>query len=108
MRYHGAYVGFPKIRGTILGVPVRRTIDSILGSILGFPYFGKLPHRHTVLIRAIWRAGLGSAEVTPLPAITTVTFFVATCILCLISQVLHKPKDFIPRQYGSLKEVMQH
>ena len=32
--------GFPKIRGTLLGVP----IISILGSTLGSPYFGKLPY----------------------------------------------------------------
>ena len=31
--------GFPKIRGTILGVPIIRTIYSILGSILGSPPF---------------------------------------------------------------------
>ena len=34
--------GFPKIRGTLLGVPIIR-INSILGSILGSPYLGKLP-----------------------------------------------------------------
>ena len=34
--------GFPKIRGTFLGVPIIRI--SILGSILGSPYFGKLPY----------------------------------------------------------------
>ena len=34
--------GFPKSRGTILGVPIIRNY-SILGSILGSPYFGKLP-----------------------------------------------------------------
>ena len=33
---------FPKIRGTILGVPIIRTIV-FLGSILGTRYFGKLP-----------------------------------------------------------------
>ena len=32
---------FPKVRGTILEVPIIRTIN-ILGSILGSPYFGKL------------------------------------------------------------------
>ena len=36
--------GFPKIRGTCLGVPLIRT--SILGSILGYPNFGKLPFWH--------------------------------------------------------------
>ena len=35
--------GFPKIRGTLLGVPIIRTY-SILGSTLGSPYFGKLPY----------------------------------------------------------------
>ena len=35
--------GFPKIRGTVLGVPLIRTNYSILGSMLGCPYFGKLP-----------------------------------------------------------------
>ena len=33
--------GFPKIGGTILGVPLIRII--VLGSIVGSPYFGKLP-----------------------------------------------------------------
>ena len=36
--------GFPKIRGTLLGVPIIRIIVS-WGSILGSPYFGKLPFR---------------------------------------------------------------
>ena len=31
-------MGFPKIRGTLLGVPIIRTIV-FLGSILGFPSF---------------------------------------------------------------------
>ena len=40
--------GFPKIRGTILGVPIVRTI--VFGEcILGFPYFGKLPYRAVIL-----------------------------------------------------------
>ena len=34
---------FPKIRGTFLGVPIIR-ITIYWGSILGSPYFGKLPH----------------------------------------------------------------
>ena len=34
--------GFPKIRGALLGVPIKGL--SILGSILGSPYCGKLPH----------------------------------------------------------------
>ena len=32
----------PKIRGTLLGVPINKD-SSILGSLLGSPYFGKLP-----------------------------------------------------------------
>ena len=36
--------GFPKIRGTLLGVPYNKDY-SILGSILGSPYLGKLPCR---------------------------------------------------------------
>ena len=34
---------FPKIRGTILGVLLYKDY-SIWGSILGFPYFGKVPN----------------------------------------------------------------
>ena len=34
--------GFPKIMGTFLGGPNKKDY-SILGSILGSPYFGKLP-----------------------------------------------------------------
>ena len=34
---------FPQIRGTFLGIPIIRIIG-ILGSILGSPYFGKLPY----------------------------------------------------------------
>ena len=34
---------FPKIRGTLLGVPIIRTIV-FLGSILGSPYYGELPY----------------------------------------------------------------
>ena len=34
--------GFPKIRGTLLRVLILDS--SILGFILGFPYFGKLPN----------------------------------------------------------------
>ena len=36
-------LGFPKIRGTLLGIPIIRTIV-FLGSIFGFPYSGKLPY----------------------------------------------------------------
>ena len=36
--------GFPKIRGTLLGVLIIRINYSIWGSILGFPHFGKLPY----------------------------------------------------------------
>ena len=43
---------FPRIRGTLLGVPIIRTIYSILGSILGSPSFGKLP------FRSLWIWGL--------------------------------------------------
>ena len=35
--------GFPKIRGTIFGGPHNKDY-SMLGSILGSPYFGKLPN----------------------------------------------------------------
>ena len=41
------YEGFSKIRGTILGVISRDY--SILGSIFGFPHFGKLPY-HVVMV----------------------------------------------------------
>ena len=34
---------FPKIRGTLFGGPHNKDY-SILGSILGFTYFGKLPY----------------------------------------------------------------
>ena len=40
--------GFPKIRGTILGGPNNKDY-SILGSILGSTYFGKLPHNPSKL-----------------------------------------------------------
>ena len=43
MRITGNIWGFPKIRGTILGVPIIRTII-FWGSMLGSPYFGKLPY----------------------------------------------------------------
>ena len=36
--------GFPKIRGSPFGVPINKDYF-ILGSILGSPYFGKLPFR---------------------------------------------------------------
>ena len=35
--------GFPEIRGTLLGVLITR-IKVFGGSILGSPYFGKLPY----------------------------------------------------------------
>ena len=38
----GVHMEFPKIRGTFWG-PYNRGY-SMLGSILGSPYFGKLPH----------------------------------------------------------------
>ena len=36
--------GFPKIKGTLFGGPNNKDYN-ILGSILGSPYFGKLPFR---------------------------------------------------------------
>ena len=33
-------MGFPKLRGTIFGIPIINKDYSILGSILGSPYFG--------------------------------------------------------------------
>ena len=36
-------LGFPKIRGTFFGGPINKDY-SILGSILGSHYFGKLPY----------------------------------------------------------------
>ena len=39
----GAKWEFPKIRGTVLEDPQNKDY-SILGSILGSPYFGKLPN----------------------------------------------------------------
>ena len=41
--------GFPKIRGTFLGSPNNKDY-SILGSILGYLNFGKLPYNHITLI----------------------------------------------------------
>ena len=35
--------GFPNIMGTLFGGPHNKDF-SILGSILGYPYFGKLPY----------------------------------------------------------------
>ena len=35
--------GFPKIRGTLLGISIRRIVVILWRSILGFPYLGKLP-----------------------------------------------------------------
>ena len=38
---------FPKIRGTLFGVPIVRTLIVIfLGLYWGSPYFGKLPYRY--------------------------------------------------------------
>ena len=39
---HISNLGFPKIRGTFFGCPYNKDY-SILGSILGYPNFGKLP-----------------------------------------------------------------
>ena len=36
-------LGFPQLRGTFFGGPYKKDY-SILGSILGYPYFGKLPY----------------------------------------------------------------
>ena len=36
-------LGFPKARGTLFGCPHNKAY-SILVSLLGSPYFGKLPH----------------------------------------------------------------
>ena len=41
-------LGFPKIRGTLFEGPNNKDY-SILGSILGSPYFGKLPLIHNKL-----------------------------------------------------------
>ena len=42
-RWFGNIWGFPKIRGYLFGGPNNQDY-SILGSILGSPYFGKLPY----------------------------------------------------------------
>ena len=47
--YRGLCRGFPKIRGTILGVPIIR-ITVFLGSMLGSPYLGKLPLAHSAFL----------------------------------------------------------
>ena len=44
-------MGFPKIRGTLFGGPNNKD-HSILGSILGYPYFGKLPYGYVANNRA--------------------------------------------------------
>ena len=45
------YGGFPKIRGSLLGNPYNKDY-SILGSILRYPYFGKLPYVQCTLKRS--------------------------------------------------------
>ena len=59
--------GFPKIRGTILGVPIIRTMTIAFWGlfwgppILGSPYFGKLPmsaQGQLRVLRGIKRDGL--------------------------------------------------
>ena len=40
--------GFPKIKGTLSGVPIIRTV-AYWGSMLGSHYLGKLPHTFSVL-----------------------------------------------------------
>ena len=58
--------GFP-VRGTILRAPNNKDYN-ILGSILGSPYFGKLPHsEHIPLCPAkppvnLWASGSGSGR----------------------------------------------
>ena len=47
--------GFPKIGGAFLGVPIIRTIV-FWGSILGSPYFGKLPFKVPV---GLWEGQCG-------------------------------------------------
>ena len=49
--YRGTW-GFPEIKGTFWGDPCSKD-SSILGSILGSPYVGKLPHRISVIISVI-------------------------------------------------------
>ena len=41
---HGVIWSFPKIRGTILAVPIMNKDCSMRGSMLRSPYLGKLPH----------------------------------------------------------------
>ena len=41
--FHGSIWGFPEIRGTLFGGPYSKDY-SMLGYILGSPYFGKLPY----------------------------------------------------------------
>ena len=52
--------GFPKIRGTCLGGPHNKD-SSVLGSILGSPYLGKLPISMTPSARHI-RAVVGPGK----------------------------------------------
>ena len=47
--------GFPKINGTLFGSPHNKDY-SILGSILGSHYFGKLPYIHILYVLGKSRA----------------------------------------------------
>ena len=51
--------GFPEFGGDILGGPNNRDCN-ILGSILGFAYFGKLPFRHNKGYGSMWMVCGGS------------------------------------------------
>ena len=44
-------MGLPKIRGTTFGGPNNKDY-SILGSLLGSPYFGKLPYQFVPIVLA--------------------------------------------------------
>ena len=60
--------GFPKIRSTLLGGPYNKDY-SLLGSILGSPYFGKLPQTQQGLRRSTEHV----TEVEMKPSSRTVT-----------------------------------
>ena len=46
-------MGFPKIRGTFFGGPHIKNY-SILGSIFGSPYFGRLPNEATMIQKSYY------------------------------------------------------
>ena len=58
----GLIRGFPKIRGYLFGDPYNK-VYSILGSILGYPNFGKLPTEPLHLVEMISRTNLGESPV---------------------------------------------